>query len=344
MPHLLKIRLDAGDSAFTSMLDAGPLVGESFEWGTFGPQGTYRAAGDVRYVREENLRVGDHVVVRERQTSDEIYIVAVLEVIGFDTAGYGNVTPRYRMIERFDGSQPLARLRAESSDLAALPHFDKNAKGMMLRALTELKSNEFDIIVSAARASVRNGLRSLWPQAAPNTTTSITVGDTTHTVTSDDAGYFPIDFIESTRSVEDSCCIVPALALGQIPTPSEVSIRRLLGLLSSLHGAGPEGRADLLQAWRTECDDPDLDLCLILRTFRPASGIRIRQFDLCGIAFESEEEITIYPTRDTGAFRLARGAMRGFLRSSEGVPKEEQEFLDFAETFLSTVDVWLPAD
>jgi membrane protein DedA with SNARE-associated domain len=60
------------------MRDAGPLVGTTTEWGTFGPNEQYRTAGDVRYLREGNLKVGDRVVVRERQTAKEVFIAAVL--------------------------------------------------------------------------------------------------------------------------------------------------------------------------------------------------------------------------------------------------------------------------
>lgn len=152
MPWLLKIRVDRPDADFTSMLDEGPAVSERTEWGTVGVGANYRAAGDVRAFSDGLVRVGDLVLVRERQTAARVYFVALLRIERIDHVG-GDYTPWYEAVERFDGSPTLDQLKVADPAIAALPHFQKNAKGMMLRAFTPLTDAELDTILTALRAS-----------------------------------------------------------------------------------------------------------------------------------------------------------------------------------------------
>ncbi len=346
MPHLLKIRIDGADTDFRSMRDAGPLVGTTTEWGTFGPNEQYRTAGDVRYLREGNLKVGDRVVVRERQTAKEVFIAAVLEVVELKTTAGGSCTPVYRVVERFDGSQSLPQLIIDSPRLATLPHFQKDAKGMMLRAITELSDDEFDLIVDAARASHRNGLRPLHPSFEPGEAFEHTLDDEVLSFVADDDGYMPIEFIERVQSHGEEGYFVATITAGQIPVPSLTARTRLLRLLEQLHEAGEEGRQSLIDSWRDECNDEELDLHLMRRTYRPMSGLVIKQFELCGMALVSESEIIVYPAGVDGGYLMSEGAMSGFLRVGDPIPVEEEEFTDFCGSFLDALSFWneIPPD
>jgi hypothetical protein len=341
MPHLLKIRLDGADNDFFSMRDAGPLVGEMTAWGTFGENEQYRTAGDVRYVRDGNLRVGDRVVVRERQIAKEVFIVAILEVVGLETSAGGGCTPNYRVIERFDGSQPLAQLMIDSPRLATLPHFQKDAKGMMLRAITELSDDEFDLVVEAARASHRNGLRPLFPTFEPGEPFEFTFGDETLSFVADDEGYMPIEFIDRVQSHGEEGYVAATITEGQIPVPSVAACNRLARQLSELLRAGEKGRQKLVDAWRNDCDDEDLQLYLMRRSYRPASGIAIKQFTICGAVFVSESQIMLYPAGVDGGYLASEGAMSGFLRAGDLIPIAQDEYLDFATPLAEALNLWV---
>jgi hypothetical protein len=159
MPILLKIRTDGDYSHFKSMVDEDYQVGEVFTWGTVGRDKDYRSAGDVKFFREGGLQVGERVILRERRSASQTFFVGVLKVARIDTTEFlgqiSSYTPVYELVERFDGSANLDRLRATDPALASLPHFQKNAKGYMLRSFTPLTEDEFDVVVKAVRRSMK---------------------------------------------------------------------------------------------------------------------------------------------------------------------------------------------
>lgn len=163
MPVLLKIRTDGDYSHFMSMADESYQVGDVFTWGTVGRDEDYRSAGDVKFFRDEGVQVGDRVILRERRSASQTFFVGVLQVVRIDTTEFlgqvSSYTPVYELIERFDGSATLDRLRVTDSALAALPHFQKNAKGYMLRAFTPLTVDEFNVVVKAVRRSMKQARR-----------------------------------------------------------------------------------------------------------------------------------------------------------------------------------------
>ena len=154
MPVLLKIRTDSSAADFLSMKDEGPAVGERSPWGVIGRHADYRSAGDVKFLRDGELSVGDLVLVRERQSAKNVYFVGLLKVVSLGE-GVDEWEPEYEMIERFDGSATVDRLRATTPALSSLPHFQKNAKGFMLRSFTPLTPRELDMILSAVRKSMK---------------------------------------------------------------------------------------------------------------------------------------------------------------------------------------------
>lgn len=163
MPILLKIRLDGDYQHYSSMRDGGHKVGKVFKWGSVGKGANYKAPGDINFVAQGEMKIGDLVILRERQSATKTYIVGVMKVVRikvkYEPFGDNSFTPYYELLERFDGSATLEELKASNPRLAALPHFRKNAKGMMLRSFTSLTQSEFELIVDAARASMPRSRR-----------------------------------------------------------------------------------------------------------------------------------------------------------------------------------------
>ncbi len=139
------------------MLSEGPAVGDTFTWGEIGAHADYRSPGDIKFVRDGGLAVGDLVLVRERITAKRTYFVGLMKVIAVhdDFPNHGVYVPEYQMIERFNGSATLDQLRAAHPAVGALPHFQRNAKGFMLRSFSPLAKPELTLLVNAVRGSMK---------------------------------------------------------------------------------------------------------------------------------------------------------------------------------------------
>lgn len=159
MPVLLKIRTDAGHEHFLSMAGPGLTVGRTFDWGDVGQSADYRSAGDIKFLRDGGVAVNDLVLARERMSQSKTYFMGLMRVLDIqtfvDASGVPSYRPIYELLERFDGSATVDRIRAADPKVAALPHFQKNAKGFMLRSFTPLTKNELDVILKAVRRSMR---------------------------------------------------------------------------------------------------------------------------------------------------------------------------------------------
>jgi hypothetical protein len=143
MAFLMKITWSS-NGPFRSFVSNGPQAGEKTTWGVIDRAGAgFRSAGDVKFFREGGLTVGDEGFLIERRGSKRI-VAARLKIMDLGEELRDRWQPVYEVVARDFPNDDLAKLRAMDGRIDALPHFQKNAKGMMLRSFLPLDQADFD--------------------------------------------------------------------------------------------------------------------------------------------------------------------------------------------------------
>lgn len=143
MPFLMKVAWSPNGS-FRSFLADGPPVGATTTLGVVDGNGSnFPAIGDVQFLREGGLAVGDQGFLIERRDSGWV-VAAQLRVEDLGEDGEDRWQPVFEVIDRGFPSDDVAELCAAYEHINGIPNLSEAEKGMAGRSFLPLLDSDFE--------------------------------------------------------------------------------------------------------------------------------------------------------------------------------------------------------